>query len=92
MRARHKLLITMTAAALLGGVLVAIGAAWLLRSAVRENYAGRIRAETALLAEWVSEDPATDLQGFAERAAGRLGVRVTLARTELGGYCRSCRR
>ena len=63
----------MTAAALLGGVLVAIGAVWLLRSAVRENHVDRIRSETALLAEWVLREHDDDLQVFAEEAAGRLG-------------------
>jgi two-component system phosphate regulon sensor histidine kinase PhoR len=78
LRVRHKLLITLTAAALLAGVLVAVGAVWLLRSAVRENHVDRIRAETALLAEWVVHDNERDLQLFAQQAAGRLRVRVTL--------------
>jgi two-component system phosphate regulon sensor histidine kinase PhoR len=68
----------MLAAALLGGVLVAIGAVWLLRSAVRENHVDRIRAETALLAEFVPLELDEDLQIFSEDAAARLAVRVTL--------------
>ncbi|MDX1388556.1 MAG: ATP-binding protein [Acidobacteriota bacterium] len=78
MRLRHKLLLTMAAAGLLTSVLVAAGAAWLIRSAVRENFTDRIRAETALLAAWVDADPESDPQDFAERAARRLGLRVTL--------------
>ena len=39
----------LTAVALLGAILVAVGAAQIVRSSVRDRYLERIRAETALL-------------------------------------------
>jgi two-component system phosphate regulon sensor histidine kinase PhoR len=65
-------------ASLAGAALVALASTALIRGAVRERFAERIGAETALLAEWVEGGVDGDLQEFSVRAAGRLGVRVTL--------------
>jgi two-component system phosphate regulon sensor histidine kinase PhoR len=76
-RIRHKLLVILVATALAGSLLVGLGSVWLLREATREHYAGRIRAETALLAEWVRTG-GDDYQALAVEAGKRLGVRITL--------------
>ena len=79
MRVRRRLLLIMTAAGLVGAVLVASGAIALLRGAVRERFVERIAAETALLGAWAAElSSGDDFQAFAEQAARRLGVRVSL--------------
>jgi two-component system phosphate regulon sensor histidine kinase PhoR len=64
-------------AALAGAVLVAVGATWLLRTAVRDRYVERLRAETALLGDW-AEGYDGNPQELAVLAGRRLGFRVTL--------------
>jgi two-component system phosphate regulon sensor histidine kinase PhoR len=75
---RHKLLWLLLGTALAGAVAVGIGAALLIRGALRDDLLERIRAETAMLAEWSAGLPQEQAQPFAVRAAARLGVRVTL--------------
>jgi two-component system phosphate regulon sensor histidine kinase PhoR len=72
------LLAVLTVASLAGAILVAVASAALIRGAVRGRFVDRIRAETALLAEWVEHKERFDFQDFCVRAAARLGVRVTL--------------
>jgi two-component system phosphate regulon sensor histidine kinase PhoR len=77
LKGRHRLLATLIVAALAGAVLVAVGATWLLRTAVRDRYVERLRAETAMLGDWV-EDYDGNLQELAALTGRRLGFRVTL--------------
>ncbi len=78
MKLRRQLLWVLIGVLLAGSLAAALGGVWVLRLAVRDNFAGRLRAETATLARWITETPATDPQRFAENAAARLGARVTL--------------
>jgi two-component system phosphate regulon sensor histidine kinase PhoR len=82
MRIRHRLLLALIGAALAGSVLVSAGAIGLIRIAVKESFAERVRAETALLAEWIGDSASLDPQDFAVRTAARLGFRVTLIGVE----------
>jgi two-component system phosphate regulon sensor histidine kinase PhoR len=79
---RHRLLTVLTVASLAGAILVAVASAALIREAVRGRFVDRIRAETALLAEWVEQEERIDYQDFCVRAAARLGLRVTLIDVE----------
>jgi two-component system phosphate regulon sensor histidine kinase PhoR len=72
------MLVVLTAAGLAGALLVAAGSIGLIRSAVRERFVERVRAETALLAGWAAGIGAGQAQPFALDAAGGLNVRVTL--------------
>jgi two-component system phosphate regulon sensor histidine kinase PhoR len=76
------LLLVLTVASLAGAILVALASAALIRGAVRGRFVDRIRAETALLAEWVEHEERVDYQDFCVRAARRLGLRVTLIDVE----------
>jgi two-component system phosphate regulon sensor histidine kinase PhoR len=79
MRLRHKLLWLLLTTSLVVAVAVGFGAALLIRGALKNNFVERVRAETALLAEWSQElETGDEAQRFAVRAAARLGVRVTL--------------
>jgi len=62
--------------ALANSILVGLVSVWLFRQATQENFAGRIRAETALLARtpFAERDP----HAFAADVAKSLGLRVTL--------------
>ena len=80
MTQRHKLLAVLLASAAATALLLTLGAAHLLRSAVRERYLERLRSETTMLA-WQFENDGfsgRDPQAFAEDAASQLGCRVTL--------------
>jgi two-component system phosphate regulon sensor histidine kinase PhoR len=80
---RHKLLLVLVGMAALTSILVGLGSARVLGSAVRERSVHWIEAQTALLAEWVSTaPPGVDLHAFAESSGRRLGVRVTVITSE----------
>ena len=78
MTVRHRLLFFLSVASLVGALVVALASMALIRGLVRERSVERIRSETALLAAWIEQDLALDPQAFADRAAGRLNLRVTL--------------
>ncbi len=79
MKIRHKLLLILLATATLTSLLIGIGSAYILRSAVRERFAERLRVESGLLSAWVAAaGPAQDAESVAIAAAKALGARVTL--------------
>ena len=65
MKQRHRMLVVLIAAGLAGALLVAAGSIALIRSAVRERFVERARAETALLAGWTDGIDAEGAQLFA---------------------------
>jgi two-component system phosphate regulon sensor histidine kinase PhoR len=77
--ARQRLLAVLAGIGLTAALLVAAGELALMRRAVRDGARERIRAEAALLADWVETVAvAADAQQLAVRAARRLDARVTL--------------
>jgi two-component system phosphate regulon sensor histidine kinase PhoR len=78
MKIRHKLLLIFIASALAASVLVGVGSTQVVRSAVRDRFLERIRAEGAALKWWVALAPESRTnQQIAVAAGGRLGYRVT---------------
>jgi two-component system phosphate regulon sensor histidine kinase PhoR len=79
LKVRHQLLFALVLTSLLTSVLVAVGAAELLRSTVRDRFVERVRAEVGALA-WAFEETRRndDLQPDAVALAARLGYRVTV--------------
>jgi len=68
----------MALAAAFAALSVAVGASWLIRSAVRATFVERIRTETAMLAGEAAHLTEESAQQFTLRAARDLDLRVTL--------------
>ena len=79
MKIRHKLLAVLVATSALATLLAGLGAFKLLQAATSDRLVTRMRAESSLLADALAgaSEP-LDCQAFAEKAARRLGTRVTL--------------
>jgi two-component system phosphate regulon sensor histidine kinase PhoR len=72
----------LAAIVVVGSVAVGLSGFAVLHRAVRANFIERLRVETATVATWAASGAASDLQDFAVRAGGGLGVRVTLIDAE----------
>jgi two-component system phosphate regulon sensor histidine kinase PhoR len=82
LKVRHRLLLVLGGASLSVAVLLAAGAFWVVRAAIRERVVERIATETSLVASWVAQgeraNPELHLHELARSTASTLGVRVSL--------------
>jgi two-component system, OmpR family, phosphate regulon sensor histidine kinase PhoR len=80
LKIRHKLLLILLATAAITSAALGLGSARVLRDALRERFAERLRVESGLLSAWVAAGGTAkdDAESVAVAAAAELHVRVTL--------------